>query len=177
VDSRRAKPGSRREWGELYIFVDPPEAARDFLRHLRWLPGELEAYREIASDPERYAAWEAGEFRAPDAAAIGDDGAAPANGRGTVPPPPTPPAAREDEIVEGLRERGCNTPAALVKFMIGKRSASFEDIALHVHCNSNTKPEAIRKNVSRVHTYLEGIRSTIRYKIHDPEVYKIDESQ
>jgi hypothetical protein len=72
--------------GELYMFVDPPEAARDFLRYLRWLPGELEAYREIASDPERYAAWEAGEFRAPDAAVLSDDGAVPANGPGNVPP-------------------------------------------------------------------------------------------
>jgi hypothetical protein len=91
-------------------------------------------------------------------------------------PPPAPPAPWADceaEIVERLKARGWNKPAALVEFMIGRTSASSDDIAFHVHWNKGIHPGAIRKNVFKVNRYLEEIGSTIRYSARDLAVFKL----
>jgi hypothetical protein len=86
------------------------------------------------------------------------------------------PALRANKVdpVNELRKKGARTQAALVEYMILRESASFEDIAEHVHLDDLTSNEAIRKNVGRTNESLEAMGSTLRFRVASSIVFKDD---
>jgi hypothetical protein len=82
-----------------------------------------------------------------------------------------PPVAKVDPVAK-LRRKGAATQAALVEFMKNRESATFADIARHVHGDDETSDEAIRKNVSRTNDSLIELGIPLRLSVASGYVFK-----
>jgi hypothetical protein len=85
------------------------------------------------------------------------------------PPPPTSPPV--DPLRE-LRRQRKPTRAALVEYMWDRDSATYEEIATHVHGDVQTSGDAIWKNVQRTNEDLAEMAFPIRYRCASSMVHK-----
>jgi hypothetical protein len=86
-----------------------------------------------------------------------------------------PPSVAKVDPVAELRRKGAATQAALVEFMTNRKSATFEEIARHVHGDVQTSESAIRKNVSRTNVSLIEMRIPLKFSVGSSCVFKIEQ--
>jgi hypothetical protein len=103
-----------------------------------------------------------------------------------APPPSTPEAAAPPAVlapeqpaapasadpVRELRRQGKPNRAALVEYMRDRDSATYEEIAKHVHGDNQTSEATIRKNVERTNEELAAMASPTRYHCASSMVHK-----
>ncbi len=105
-----------------------------------------------------------------------NDGHAPGDrpGRsdGGAPPTPTIEMTEVDAIQE-LKKKGASTKAALVEFMLERTSASFDDVAQHVHGDNTTSDGTIRTNASKTNDFLVEFGVPIKFTTGSGCVFKV----
>ncbi|MFO0957427.1 MAG: hypothetical protein U0800_08155 [Isosphaeraceae bacterium] len=81
-----------------------------------------------------------------------------------------------EEILSQLRSSGTKGKpmcAALVEFMNGRRSASAQEAAEHVHRDSHADDKAIRANVRRTNEALEGLGADFCFKFSAGHIHLV----
>jgi hypothetical protein len=76
---------------------------------------------------------------------------------------PPPPIDFED-LATKLRMQGKGTQAALVEYMADKRKAKGDDVALHVHGDSETSDQAMWNNAKRTSDSLSALGSPLSFR-------------
>jgi hypothetical protein len=91
----------------------------------------------------------------------------------TPDPPPKQPAfsAPADPVSKSRRRKG-GLPTALIDYMKDRESATYDEIAFHLHGDKQASESAIRKNVERANKELGATASPIRYRCGSSTVYK-----
>jgi hypothetical protein len=77
-----------------------------------------------------------------------------------------------EELVLTLRKRRAPVRAAFIEFMSRGESASYEDLARHVHGNVDAKDATIRQNVKRVNKDMILSELPIRFRCSASYVFK-----
>jgi hypothetical protein len=85
---------------------------------------------------------------------------------------PTPTADAERELAAALKSQGKPTRAKLVEHMIGKPSASREDVGEHVHDFKGTSAKTIAQNCRYASHDAEALGSPLRYHYAAGMVHK-----
>jgi hypothetical protein len=135
-----------------------------------------------AHTDERSAAFEAPAATGPSPAGTfgpaGAHGLGPARGRSSgAAPLPDGPARSGMELAECLSENGRAVSAELLRYMAGRRKASFEDIAHEVCGDPEAKDSRIRQIVYRTNLALEGLGATTHFHTRRGYVIKEDHSR
>jgi hypothetical protein len=76
-------------------------------------------------------------------------------------------------LADTLWEQGANTRAALLELMAGRDSATFEEIALHVHGDPQASDRAIRQNVMRANKDLAASGSPVVLRAVGAKIFKV----
>lgn len=90
--------------------------------------------------------------------------------------PPTPPIGPElVEVIRrgvGKRSKGSGQRAALVKYMLERESASYQDIAHHVHGDAGATEDAIESNVRNTNKDLVEYGSRLKLRLRGGHVVR-----
>jgi hypothetical protein len=87
-------------------------------------------------------------------------------------PAPTTPGPAHEDLVLSLRNKRRAKQARLVEFMADRNSATFTEIAEHVHEDIDTAPETVRKLVSETNRSLGEFESRLRFVVSDQHVLR-----
>lgn len=87
-------------------------------------------------------------------------------------PETTAPAIEAEGVADALERDNKRTPARLVRYMIDRESAAFQDVATAVHEDGMVEDSTIRSNVKRTNTELEGMAASFRYKCSGSKVFR-----
>lgn len=75
-------------------------------------------------------------------------------------------------VVSTLRKAGKRVQAALVEYMVDKKEATAEDIAEHVHKDSNTTEKAMRANANKTTASLEDMGIPVRFRLASGRMFR-----
>jgi hypothetical protein len=139
------------------------------------LPSELDAFQQALSMIEPLAV----ELRRRTVAAESSAGPNVAADHEITPPSRKAIPATSADLANALKKRHprARTQILLVEYMEDRRSATFQEIAEHVHDDPETSDEAIRQNVTRTNESLADLQAPGRFRVRSGRVLKKEDPE